>query len=624
MIQATQCKLVAFVLLLVVLSACQREEDKAQPAEPVDQVAAVKEAAQSAPAVPDITPQLDAIIVPRLASLDNIPFIADYRQRLASQRASAQPILPLLDLEDSQAVIAQDIALSDSRFNRFARHSESGEPLRSEVMTVKPALPGDRVGKGSCPATGCYRVDMYNFFFNATTTALIDVANGRLIAVDSIAETQPDLSPRLEALALAITKADASVQKELRKYLPQAGFADLPEDLAPVMVNIKSALKNSLCERSQHLCVAPTYVLGDHALWVIVDLTDMRVVGLRWTQLGESGPPALITERTLENDYVFKRFCYKESALEQQNWAMTYHITSSDGLRLANVTYQGKPVFNNAKLVDWHVSYSRKDGFGYSDAIGCPVFSSAVVVAYDGPEITPIIEAGQTTGFALIQDFRQQTWPAPCNYRYEQRYEFYLDGRFRVAVANHGRGCGDDGTYRPVLRINFGRHHSEQTYQVQQWQQENWSTWQKESWSFQNDQSDYANDRFSHRMITDAGQGYLIEPGRGQFADGGRGDNAYIYATVLHADSDEGERDLVTLGSCCNTDYRQGPEQFMQPAESLLEQELVFWYVPQLRNDAQDGKQYCWADTVIVDGVRQVKTWPCYAGPMFVPIERAQ
>ena len=61
--------------------------------------------------------------------------------------------------------------------------------------------------------------------------------------------------------------------------------------------------------------------------------------------------------------------------------------TSSDGLRISDVKYNGKVVFLNAKLVDWHVSYSNTDGFGYSDAVGCPYFSNAAVVAIDHPKL---------------------------------------------------------------------------------------------------------------------------------------------------------------------------------------------------------------------------------------------
>ena len=138
---------------------------------------------------------------------------------------------------------------------------------------------------------------------------------------------------------------------------------------------------------------------------------------------------------------------------KKENWEMNYVITTSDGLRISEVKYKNQLVVNNAKIVDWHVSYSNTDGFGYSDAVGCPEFSQAAVVAVSDPKVSEILENGQAIGFALEQYFSSEQWPMPCNYNYMQRYEFYNDGRFRVAGASLGRGCGNNGTYRPVFRI---------------------------------------------------------------------------------------------------------------------------------------------------------------------------
>ncbi len=38
-----------------------------------------------------------------------------------------------------------------------------------------------------------------------------------------------------------------------------------------------------------------------------------------------------------------------------------------------------------------------------------------------------------------------------CNYRYENRFEFYFDGSFRVVGVNKGRGCGDQSQYIALL-----------------------------------------------------------------------------------------------------------------------------------------------------------------------------
>jgi hypothetical protein len=118
--------------------------------------------------------------------------------------------------------------------------------------------------------------------------------------------------------------------------------------------------------------VAPTFVKDDKALWVIVDLTDLTVAGIRWTNVGTTGP-AIITERKLQDDKMTTCFCEQENRLSKNNWEMNYHITSSDGLEITQLSYKNTPVLKSAKLVDWHVSYSTRDGFGYSDAIGCRI-----------------------------------------------------------------------------------------------------------------------------------------------------------------------------------------------------------------------------------------------------------
>lgn len=543
-----------------------------------------------------------------------------YQKRIKEMLESDVPILGLDLKPGSKEAIAQDLVLANRAIRQSSYSPELGKPLRTEVMSIKPALPGDIVGtKGACDAAQCYRVNLYNFYFNSSISVLVDVVNKKLVATGSMAETQPELSERLSTLAVDIAKFEPAVQLEVTRYLNFIGDKTPSKDIHPVMVDTKSALRDTLCERSKHLCVAPTYVLGEMAMWVIVDLTDMKVAGVRWTKVGNAGPDTLITERILENEYVFKNFCEDVSSHEQSGWRFDYHITSSDGLRIANVTYQGRPVFASAKVVDWHVSYSQKDKFGYSDATGCPMFSSAVVVAFEGPRIEPIVDEGKETGFTISQHFQQHSWPAPCNYRYEESYEFYNDGRFRVALKSHGRGCGSYGTYRPVFRMDLGKSSDNSYYSMQSWE-EQWQPIKYESWSQQQDPDRLESKQYSHRIIDAQGNGYRMAPSHGQFDDGGRGDNAFIYTTAHNAKNDEGERDLVTLGSCCNTNHEQGPEQFMQPREALQGRQQILWYVPQMNNEGTKGQEYCWAENQVVDGVLKTKTWPCTAGPMFVPI----
>lgn len=534
-----------------------------------------------------------------------------YQQSVAAALEANPPVLLLTpqELKDELKQQAQQLAVNHPEVQKYLRDPKSGAALRNEVMSVRQALPADFNGNaGACAQGRCYRVEIYSHFDNSSTLAFVDPQQQKVLAVSRQPYAQPDLPPRLVELAKAIADAAPEVKAVLAE---QAG------KVAAGKAEFKTALNDSLCERSHHLCVAPTYVFEQDALWAIVDLTEGKLIGTRWTDLGASGPRTLVTERSLENEATFHKYCEQVNQLKQDAWSMDYVLTGSDGLQLSNVRYQGKPVLKNVKLLDWHVSYSSREGFGYSDAIGCPMFSSAVVIAYDGPKTEPIVQAGETIGFAVVQDFRQPPWPTPCNYRYVQRFEFYKDGRFRVAQADFGRGCGTDGTYRPVVRIDLDTS-PEGIDQVAEWKNNTWSTIQSEQWRLQN-QVELTTEGYQYRFTNQQGEGYYLEPGRGQFNDAGRGDDAFSYLSVRKPE--EGEQDTVTLGSCCNTDYKQGPEQFIEPPEPLANKDLVLWYVPQMKNDGNPGSEYCWADTRVKEGVQAIEVWPCWSGPMFVPVQ---
>lgn len=514
------------------------------------------------------------------------------------------PILLLPDLDQTR-LLAEEIAIRDPRFQEDLR-SPQGEPLRNEIFGVYPARESDLTeATMRCAVARCYRVEMYNYAYNLATVAFVDVDDRLLVAVTKLPEAQPDIPPHLRELAVQIAVNAPEVTDALG-FQPQADMA--------VMASTKTALNRTRCQRSRHLCVAPTFVVGERALWAIVDLTDGALVGVRWTELGQTNGQA-VTERSLQNDVVTAMYCEHTTSFERDGWQLDYMLTSSDGLRVSNVRYKEQPVLDSAKLVDWHVSYSSNEGFGYSDAVGCPVFSQAAVIAFQGPTVEDIRQSGQVAGFALGQKFWSDLWPRPCNYYYEQRYEFYNDGRFRVVAGNVGRGCGEAGTYRPVMRIGLAGKNT-----FTNWNGSGWQDWTIEQWRLQSE-GQYTPEGYQYRVLGQSGGGYYIEPGQGQFADGGRGDNAYVYVTLHHANQDEGDSDIITIGPCCNEGYAQGPEKFINtPPEPISDSEIVIWYVPQIKIDAAPGHEYCWADSTLVDGVYVAKKYPCYAGPMFLPI----
>ncbi|HTD93411.1 MAG TPA: hypothetical protein VK644_06355 [Chitinophagaceae bacterium] len=545
-------------------------------------------------------------------SLQTFPFTAG---RVAEIRQALQQPMPVMlckDSLDASQSLAQIIALNDTRFTHFVRDSVTGEPLRNEIFGVYPARQSDLTTvKEQYDLKNVFRIEMYNYALNGTSIALVDILQQKVLASFFIAQAQPDIPAYLKTLAIRIATESLEVQ---------AALGVKPGEADALMASTKTSLNRSRCERSHHLCVAPTFVKGDKALWAIVDLTDQRLTGVRWTNVGTTGPASpMLTEKRLQDDKITGCYCELDQPLNRNGWDMKYMLTSSDGLRISDVSFNGRPVLRSAKLVDWHVSYSGTDGFGYSDAVGCPYFSQAAVVAWEAPQVSELKDDhDKTVGFTLEQTFRSEGWPTACNYNYRQRYEFYNDGRFRIACASIGRGCGNTGTYRPVFRIAFaGDQNNFYEYNENKWMQ-----WPTERWQQQGSLTSYTTEGFQYKIASPQ-TGYFIEPGRGQFDDGGRGDFAFVYITKFATGRDEGENDLVTIGPCCNVDYHQGPEKFIEPQpENIENASLVIWYVAQMKNDDRKGNEYCWAESVLKDGVYVTKTYPCFSGPLFIPANR--
>jgi hypothetical protein len=548
---------------------------------------------------------------PREELLRAVPALAEREARFAAALASDQPILTLDSGLDERQQAAQALAVADPQVQALARDPGTGQPVRSEIMIVRPALPADLTDatEPKCGRDACYRVEMYNYAANATTVALVNIADRSLVEVTYNPDVQPELPPYLADLAAQIAINSPEVAEELG-FKPGAGLAGMP--------GVKTALNNSQCERSRRLCVGPTFLLRDQgrALWAIVDLTEGRLVGTRWTDTG-AGEGQPVTEQSLQDAVVMANYCEKLRSLSRDGWEMEYAITPSDGLEIRDVKFDGAPVLDSAKLVDWHVSYSGPEGFGYSDATGCPLFSTASVVAFNGPYVEDIVEDGEVVGFSLLQDFRSELWPLSCNYRYVQRYEFYNDGRFRVGALNLGRGCGNNGTYHPVVRmaLNPGAQGDKAT--ISEWDGGEWVDWEQEKWVQQSEQMPLTPEGYQLRILGGDGSGYLMQPNTGQLPDGPRGDNAFVYATLRKPE--EGDADMITIGPCCNTDYQQGPERFMAPPEPIGESKLVLWYVPRLKNDDTPGGEYCWTSSEVENGLVRHNAYPCAFGPMFVP-----
>jgi len=516
------------------------------------------------------------------------------------------PILRLPALPPGDAATAEQLAVADPRVQAALRDAGTGGPHRSEVFAVVPVRETDVVPAiAPCRDDTCLRVETYDYAANATVAATVDVTKNAVLRVELLRGAQPEVPPHLAALAAKIAAGAPEVRDALGRS-PDAG--------EPLMASTKTSLNRTKCERSEHLCVAPTFVEGPRALWAIVDLTDEKLVGVRWTEVGVV-PGERPTEISVQNERITRRFCQQTTPVERDGWSFAFALTASDGLEIRDVQFRGKPILRSAKVVDWHVSYSQTDGFGYSDAMGCPDFSTSAVLAYEDPRFEDL--KGDAKGFVLSQFFQSAGWPSPCNYSYGQRFEFHADGRLRVAVASMGRGCGQGGVYRPVLRLAFAGDAVLKAFDGK-----GWSVWREERYEHVAADAP-AQDGRRYRIALDAAgtRGVYLEPGRAQFGDGGRGDTPWVYATRAKPDGGEGEGDLLTIGPCCNDDHRQGPERFMAPPESLEGGGLVVWYVPEMRNDGRPGQEYCWADRTLEEGLYVPRAFPCWAGPMLVPFE---
>lgn len=506
-----------------------------------------------------------------------LPAVQEQQARIAAALQAPPYILRRTDLEPALQA-AQEAAVTDPRVQAAARTTD-GQPLRTEVMTVAPARAGDLPTplQAPCAAERCTRVVLYVYPTNTTITALLAPQN-QVVDVQALPGAQPEIPQDLADLAVQIAIHDPQVI---------AAFDGLtPTEAMALMSATKTGIETTNCERSRRLCVAPVFVWGNQALWTIVDLTDFTLVAAAtWTEQGASGRRRMASEATLQ-DAALAPLCDTPQTLERAGWRAEYLLTSSDGLELRNVTFQGRPVITSAKVVDWHVNYEGTDGQrpGFADAVGCPVFSSAAVIPYSPPTIQP----DDGGGFTLQITFRSPNWPQPCNYQYTFNATFAPDGTLTVLAGNEGRGCGLGGIYHPILRLEppAGALSLQAGAEAALVATEGMEEWLAET----------------PLTFTVAGD----EP---QFITPlwGDADSAYLYWTRAH--DAEGRGDLPSIARVGSLDIQQGPDQFVD--DEVLDAAPVLWFVPRIANAERER---CWADSTIQDGELVAEIWPCTAG----------
>lgn len=324
--------------------------------------------------------------------------------------------------------------------------------------------------------------------------------------------------------------------------------------------------------------------------------------------------------------------CPAPGSVNQDGWTLSYETSSNDGLRISNVTYQGRTVLTSASLPEWHVDYNGEyaNSPGFRDVMGCGGSGGGfLILPYGETEQRDLVEGSTKVGFEVVQDFRMSQWGDECNYRYDQHYQFFADGRFRIVAGSYGKGCGTDPAmeqpvYRPVIRIDIAVNGDDS---------DSFAFWDGQEWAFQQTEivrTPYVSNFGPHQLnsanqgwlvVDSSGQGYTIEPGLGQFNDGGIGDNPFIYVT-RHKPA-EGDTDLPSwsIDYCCYDDLQQGPNLFVND-EPIGSTNLVLWYVSQSVTDRlpeiEDGDgRFCWT----VSGEPTPETYPCFTGPLFRPFE---
>ncbi|MBK8985136.1 MAG: hypothetical protein IPM39_03495 [Chloroflexi bacterium] len=501
-----------------------------------------------------------------------------------TQTVRGKPVAaPLAQTATQAQQAAQTAALADPR---VIQHTVG---RRAEVFGVRDVMGQFTPDSSACATAVCYQVEIYNFDDNTAVLAIVRADTNEVLDVLHQPGVQPGINKRLADRAVQIATNAPQVIEALG-YRPQAVA------VAPV----PAGMPGTICDEG-HLCAAPTFNLGDRFLWAVVDLTDERLVDIAWTEMIPDTPNTSMP--------AIPQGCPAPGTVNRDGWELAYETTGTDGLRVHTIRYNGELVANNIKLVEWHAAYTST---GFVDSTGCGGGGGGFpIYPYGETEIHDLLD-GQSNviGFEVVQDFRMSNWGSGCNYRYDQHIQFFSDGRFRVVSGAYGKGCGTNATYRPVVRVdiavNGSANDSFATWNGSEWQTENIEFWQLQD-------VPYTVEGYKWQVSDVSGAGYSLEPGQGQFGDGGLGDNGFIYVTQ-HKPA-EGDTDLGVIGSCCNSNYQQGPHNYIN-GESIVAENIVIWYAPQMVTNATPGSYYCWT----VSGEPNPETYPCYSGPMFVPL----
>lgn len=508
----------------------------------------------------------------------------------AQSARGKSPSVPLSGNLTPEQTLAQNLALADARVQQYT------VGRRSEVFGVRDVL-ADQYTEASaaCQTADCRQVEIYNFDENTAVTAIVNIETQQVLDVLHQPGMQPGINKRLADLAVDIAINAPEVIDALG-YKPEAA------NLSPV----PGGMIGTSCDLG-HLCAAPTIRQGNRFLWAVVDLTAGKLAGINWTDSDTDGSTVPFIPEG----------CPPPGTVNRDGWTMNYETTGTDSMRVYDIAYNGVTVATSIKLVEWHADYGSS---GYTDATGCGGGGGGFpIYPYGNTQVLDLLDGNNDViGFEVVQDFRMSSWGNSCNYRYEQRIQFFNDGRFRPASLAYGKGCGTNSLYRPLVRVDIAVN-GDANDSFSYWDGAQWVTPINElyrtPYAGSNGPHAATIEGYSWRITDQNGSGYYLEPSNGQFGDNSEGDNPFVYAVQHHPS--EGDTDLGIIGNCCLDDHQQGPHAYVN-TESLAEQNIVVWYVPQMMTDATGPDYYCWT----VAGEPTPETYPCWSGAMFVPLEQ--
>jgi hypothetical protein len=523
--------------------------------------------------------------------------------------AQSQPIRALSTTDQaltSEQQQAQSLAIASPVVRDYVGDS------RGEVFQVFSFNdPYDPAYKACADGT-CRQVDIFAFDQLATVTAIVHLGSDKVIDAWLVPNSHPLINPRLYNRAVEIIQNDPDVEAAL-------GFVPSVEQ-----IRLMDGENTTTECKGARLCAGVPFFVDSGAVWVLVDLHDETIEKIWWAAKPynvNSPQDNPIAERIPED-------CGTTIHVAREGWNLDYRTTPTDALEITNLTFDvnGTPqqVATRLKLAQWHARYTPTGGF--RDYTGCGGGGGGYAIyPYGNTQIRTLYDhLNNPIGFEVVQDFRMSNWGAHCNYRYEQHFEFYQDGRYRVKAGAYGQGCGDnmqeEATYRPVMVMDVAVD-GDAGDTLSLWDGAQWVDQATEAWWLQS--APYTTEGYRYKIADQNGVGYYVEPGQGQFDDFGTGDNAYMYLTLHRASESDGDLPLLPGSSCCNSDYRQGPHSYTN-GEAVANQNITLWYVPAsatittwMVNNGFGDRQYCWTENTST-------TWPCYAGPMFVPTTQNQ